>query len=94
MNGGQLHAISTHEKGIMMEVNLIGEGVKFMVLGMGTVFVFLIILILAMNVMSRIITRYFPEPQGTSVQKESSGTKGPDLKKVAAIAGAIHHHNK
>ncbi|HFB53364.1 MAG TPA: pyruvate carboxylase, partial [Sulfurimonas autotrophica] len=38
-----------------METNLVLEGVKFMILGMGTVFVFLIIMIACMNIMSSVI---------------------------------------
>ena len=46
----------------MEETNIVMEGVKFMILGMGTVFVFLGIMIFVMNIMSRIIHKYFPEP--------------------------------
>ncbi len=73
-----------------MEVNLVVEGLKFMVLGMTIVFLFLILLIGAMNVLSKIVHRYFPEPQAPA-----AGTPAPaadKLKKVAAIAAAIHHH--
>lgn len=77
-------------KGNLMETNLILEGFKFMGLGMGTVFVFLIILIVAMNIMSTIIHRFFPE-------KEAVPTVAPkqDNKKViAAITAAIKHHRE
>jgi oxaloacetate decarboxylase gamma subunit len=73
-----------------MEVNLVVEGLKFMMLGMGIVFLFLVLLIIAMNVMSKIVHRYFPEPQTAE-----TGTPAPaadKLKRVAAIAAAIHHH--
>ena len=75
-----------------MEVNLVAEGLKFMMLGMGIVFLFLVLMIVAMNIMSKIIHRYFPEPKvAPSKPKASSG--GDQLKKVAAIAAAIHHQN-
>jgi len=78
-----------------MEVNLVVEGIKFMVLGMGIVFLFLVLMIFAMNVMSKFIHRYFPEPHQPPVTPSSSPSVGADkLKKVAAIAAAIHHHNK
>jgi len=77
-----------------MEVNLVAEGLKFMMLGMGIVFLFLVLMIIAMNVMSKIIHRYFPEPQGTPKQSASSVPTGDMRKKVAAIAAAIHHHNQ
>ena len=78
-----------------MEVNLVVEGIKFMVLGMGIVFLFLALMIFAMNVMSKIIHRYFPEPQPAPAKPRTAAPVGDDeLKKVAAIAAAIHHQNK
>lgn len=75
-----------------MEANLIMEGVKFMILGMGTVFVFLIVLIACMNIMSTIINRYFPEPQ-PSADAPAQGSQ--DKKKiVAAITAAIKYHRQ
>ena len=78
-----------------MEVNLVVEGGKFMVLGMSIVFLFLVLMIFSMNVMSKIIHRYFPEPQPSPANPASSSApaEGDKLKKVAAIAAAIHHHN-
>jgi oxaloacetate decarboxylase gamma subunit len=59
-------------------------------LGMGTVFSFLIIMILCMNIVSKIIDKYFPEPKA-GVKKTNSAPK--DNKKIiAAISAAIQHH--
>jgi len=76
-----------------METNLILEGIKFMFLGMGTVFVFLIVMIACMNIMSSIINRYFPEPQ-SSVDGATATTQVDNKKIVAAITAAITHHRK
>ena len=73
-----------------METNLILEGFKFMGLGMGTVFSFLIIMILAMNLMSIIVHRFFPEPQAST----ATDTKKDKKKITAAIAAAISHHRQ
>ena len=74
-----------------METNLILEGFKFMGLGMGTVFSFLIIMILAMNLMSIIIHKFFPEPQASNTPAQST----KDNKKIiAAITTAISHHRQ
>jgi oxaloacetate decarboxylase gamma subunit len=84
------------EKGNFMETNLVMEGVKFMFLGMGTVFAFLIIMIMCMNAMSYIIHRFFPEPQSNATaQTTTGGAQQQDNKKiVAAITAAIAHHRQ
>ena len=74
-----------------METNLILEGFKFMGLGMGTVFSFLIIMILAMNLMSIIVHKFFPEPQSNV---GSTDTKKDKKKITAAISAAISHHRQ
>ena len=80
-------------KGNLMETNLLIEGLKFMGLGMGTVFVFLTIMIICMNIMSYIVHRFFPEPQVTATP--SSSNQQQDNKKiVAAITAAIKHHRE
>ena len=77
----------------MTETNLIVEGFKFMGLGMGTVFVFLIIMIGSMNIMSTIIHKFFPEPQAADVNP-SAPAKQDNKKVVAAITAAIAHHRQ
>ena len=75
-----------------METNLVIEGFKFMGLGMGTVFLFLIVMIFSMNIMSKIIHKFFPEPQA-DVNAQSASQK--DNKKIiAAITAAISHHRQ
>jgi len=71
-----------------METNLVYEGIKFMILGMGTVFVFLGIMILVMNIMSKIIHTYFPEPDPTAPVIKTTGTT-EKKKVVAPIMAAI-----
>jgi len=74
-----------------MEVNLVLEGFKFMLLGMTTVFLFLILMIVMMNLQSKIIHRYFPEPQ--KAPPSPARTQNVN-KKIAAISAAIMHHKK
>lgn len=65
-----------------------------MVLGMGTVLAFLVILIFMMNLQTKILQRFFPEPKGKAgAASVASGEKPKDNKKIAAIAAAIMHHN-
>lgn len=79
-------------KGILMETNLIIEGFKFMGLGMGTVFTFLIVMIVMMNLMSTIVNRYFPEPKLT--ESKSVNNKSNKSNVIAAITAAIKHHRE
>ncbi|MGB6329630.1 MAG: OadG family transporter subunit [Halarcobacter sp.] len=72
-----------------METNLIAEAAKFMLLGMGIVFLFLIIMILVLKVQAKIIGKYFPEKKVSPVK----ATKASDnTAKMAAIVAAVQHH--
>ncbi|MCK4875856.1 MAG: OadG family protein [Sulfurimonas sp.] len=75
-----------------METNLVIEGFKFMGLGMGTVFSFLVILIVMMNLMSNIINKFFPEPK--PIANRAKNTQNNNKKVVAAITAAIKHHRE
>ena len=78
-----------------MEANLVGEGLKFMVLGMGTVFLFLVVMILMMNLQAKIIHRFFPEPNEGAVPAPSAAqTQQSKNNKVAAIVAAIIEDKK
>ena len=76
----------------MEETNLILEGFKFMGLGMGTVFLFLIVMIISMNIMSVVIHKFFPEPEPIIPGK--SEAKQDNKKVIAAITAAIAHHRE
>lgn len=77
-----------------METNLVLEGLKFMVLGMGTVFIFLVLMIVMMNIMSKIIHKYFPEPVEAPSAPKAAPVEVKNNNKIAAIAAAIMHHNQ
>ncbi len=74
----------------MEDANLVIEGFKFMVLGMGTVITFLVILIGAMIAQAKIIEKYFPEVQPRLVTKTTESKSNKN--KIAAITAAIMHH--
>lgn len=75
-----------------MEVNYVFESIKIMMLGMGTVFAFLVVMIITMNIMSKIIHRFFPEPN--DIGNNTSPAMTSNAKKVAAITAAIMHHRQ
>lgn len=78
-----------------MDTNLVVEGVKFMILGMGSVFLFLTIMIVFMNVMSAVIHKFFSEPIPTiPVISEAENQVIDNKKIIAAITAAIMYHRK
>lgn len=71
--------------------NLLMEGFNLMLLGMGFVFVFLTALVLATNLMSRLVQRFFPDlppPQKAAPHQDSSQATPV----IAAITAALHQH--
>ncbi len=61
----------------IMSSSLIEQGFNLMLFGMGTVFVFLTILIFATGFMSKLIIRYFPEKiVETAPKKKKSAVLG------------------
>lgn len=60
--------------------------------GMGIVFLFLTMLVVAINVMSALVRRYFPEEP---ISKSVPGiTTDIDKSVVAAITAAVHQYRK
>lgn len=74
-----------------MEVNLITEALKFMILGMGVVFSFLIILIFVLKAQAALFIKFFPQEEKT-VAKKPMASASNDSAKVAAIVAAVQHH--
>ena len=67
-----------------MQDDLLNQGLTLMLAGMGTVFVFLTALVIAMSIMSRILTRMRPVESTAGVTDEE----------VAAISAAITAHRR
>lgn len=78
-----------------METNLVMEAFKFMVLGMGIVFSFLIIMVFALKAQAALIGKFFPEKDNMKTAKkvQPSVATSDTAKKIAAISAAIQHHN-
>ena len=79
-----------------MDNSIVAQGVELMLYGMGTVVVFLGLLVVITSAMSSIVNRYFPEAP-VPVAVPSAGRKsGPaaqdDGEVVAAITTAITQH--
>ncbi len=66
-----------------MQTSLLNQGVELMLVGMGTVFVFLTLLVMSMSLMAGIVKRLAPVvPEGVSDEE------------VAAITVAIAQHRR
>jgi oxaloacetate decarboxylase gamma subunit len=84
----------------IMQGSIVNQGVELMLFGMGTVMVFLTVLVLSITFMSWILKRYFPvvetlSESGLSAKPSPvgvSGTATEDAKLVAVISAAIHRH--
>lgn len=74
------------------------ESIKIMMLGMGTVFLFLTIMVYMTKFMSKLILRYFPEaPKKVPVSSPKPVAASPKTNenaKIAAILGALQHHHQ
>jgi oxaloacetate decarboxylase gamma subunit len=73
-----------------MQDNLMQQGVELMLFGMGTVFVFLAVLIVATTFMSFLIQRFFPAKPLVLPQAANRATSTNDDQLVAVISAAIH----
>jgi len=82
----------------MAEVNYVLEALKFMVLGMGVVFLFLIILVKAIELQAYLINKYFPEeettPSNIPTPLTSSSQEEEERARVAAIIAAVIEFRK
>ncbi|MCY4044796.1 MAG: OadG family protein [Cellvibrionales bacterium] len=83
-----------------MQNELIQQGISLMLYGMGTVFVFLAILVLVTFSMSAIVKRFFPEVESLTPATNSinPGTaaqpQAVDPKRLAVISAAIKKHRE
>ena len=79
-----------------MQDELLVQGLNLLVLGMGVVFVFLALLVVATSVMSKLIQHYLPEPIPASISIEEVNTSNqqtlPNEKILAAIKAALEQH--
>ena len=75
-----------------METNLVAEALKFMILGMGIVFVFLIVMIYALKMQAKIIGKYFPAKEIPTPTKPTPTEASKETAKMAAIVAAVQHH--
>ena len=69
---------------------LMSSGVELMFAGMSIVFLFLAMLVVAINSMSSLVQRFFPDTPSVAIPVPVSG--GIDKSIIAAITAAVHQH--
>lgn len=74
-----------------MESSLIGQGIALMLVGMGTVFVFLTLLVASMSAMSAAVSRFAP-PALPPAPSGRPASEDPAV--VAAIVAAVELHRR
>jgi oxaloacetate decarboxylase (Na+ extruding) subunit gamma len=75
-----------------VQARVFEQGLELMLYGMGTVVVFLALLVLATSAMSRLINRYFPEPAPAPAARAPDRGVEQDPQLLAAISVAIHKY--
>ncbi len=73
----------------MNDVNLVVEGLKFMVLGMTTVYLFLLLMIFVLNMISKIVQKYFPPKKLSPAYMKREVRAAPKVEKDDAVVAAI-----
>lgn len=80
----------------MTASELLLEGVELMLFGMGFVFVFLVLLVGVVSLMSRLIATFAPPVAASAASSPLSSAKSsshePDAETLAAIQSAIAQH--
>jgi oxaloacetate decarboxylase gamma subunit len=79
-----------------MNGDIVDQGVELMLFGMGTVVIFLTLLIIATNLMSWFLRRYLPESEVPAMSIGRSPAQQPQsvdqTRLVAVVTAAIHRH--
>lgn len=72
---------------------LMSNGVELMLVGMGIVFLFLAMLVIAINMMSGVVQRFFPgTPPASTILASPVVVGASDKSTVAAITAAVHQY--
>ncbi len=74
-----------------MEKDLISQGLELTLFGMGTVVVFLTLLVFVTSGMSALVAKYFPAPP-TPPAARAAADPVADATLLAVISAALHQH--
>ena len=71
---------------------IVADGLGLSAFGMGTVFIFLIVLIFATSVMSKLVTKFFPEAPAAPAKAVVAATQVVDPQLSHVLAAAVKEH--
>ncbi|WP_105104436.1 OadG family protein [Microbulbifer pacificus] len=81
-----------------MQQSLLQQGLDITLFGMGIVFTFLLLLVICTSIMSRAITRFFPEPEPVTTPVSGASPDDPStdkrLRKIIEAAIAQHRNKR
>lgn len=77
-----------------MVADLLLEAAGLMLIGMATVFTFLFVLVLLLQLMSKVIQRYFPVKIVEKSHKIEHSNDGVSPAIIAAISAAVHQYRQ
>ncbi len=77
----------------IMETSLLGEGLKFLILGMTTVYLFLYLMVIILKLESKIIKKYFSKNNQTSLSLSNKNINNND-EIIAVITAVITEYRK
>lgn len=72
--------------------DILTQGFQLMLYGMGTVIVFLALLVVITSAMSVVVNRFFPEPKPLAPAPRGTPAPEDDPRLVAVISAAIQRH--
>lgn len=72
-------------------MNELISGLSLMLVGMTTVFCFLLLLVICINISSKVINRFWPEAL-SSIEASTQSSQSTDDEVVAAITSAVHQY--
>ena len=75
-----------------MQGDIVAQGLELMVYGMGSVVLFLALLVVCTTVMSTTVNRFFPEPQPVRRPSRKTTPVERDEELIAVISAAVHQH--
>jgi len=71
---------------------IVADGLGLLGFGMGTVFLFLVVLIFATTIMSKLVVKYFPEAEPAPAKVKKAPAQGVDPQLLKVLAAAVKEH--